>query len=93
MTDIGRVYRPGVYRTVERFANWKLGTVGGEGGIRTHGASNRTTAFETAPSQILTGGKVNSRWLQAPDLNLHLKFQERMITADSLLRYHLSPVN
>jgi hypothetical protein len=25
--------------------------------------------------------------LRVPDLNLHLKFQESMITADSLLRY------
>ena len=37
--------------------------------------------------QIVMGGRVNSRWLQAPDLNLHLDFQKRMITADSLLRY------
>jgi hypothetical protein len=29
-----------------------------------------------------------SRRLRARDLNLHLDFQERMITADSLLRYH-----
>jgi hypothetical protein len=38
-------------------------------------------------AQIGTGGRVNSRWLQVRDLNLHLDFQERMITADSLLRY------
>ena len=31
---------------------------------------------------------MNSRGLQVHDLNLHLNFQERMITADSLLRYH-----
>ena len=63
---------------------------GGEGGIRTHGADNRTTVFETAPSQIGFGGRVNSRWLQVQDLNLYLNFQERMITADSLLRYQRS---
>jgi len=27
---------------------WLTATIGGEGGIRTHGADNRTTAFETA---------------------------------------------
>ena len=30
------------------------------------------------PSQILTGGKVNSRWLQAPDLDLFLGFSLEM---------------
>ena len=30
-------------------------TIGGERGIRTHGADNRTTAFETAPSQTGIG--------------------------------------
>ena len=65
-------------------------TWNGEGGIRTHGADNRTTVFETAPSQIGFGGRVNSRWLQVQDLNLYLNFQERMITADSLLRYQRS---
>ncbi len=39
--------------------------------------------------QTVMGGRVNSRWLQARDLNLYLDFQERMITADSLLRYQL----
>ena len=41
--------------------------VGGEGGIRTHGTLTRTTVFETVvQAQIGTGGRVNSRWLQAP---------------------------
>ena len=35
--------------------------------FRTHDAANRTTAFETVvQTQIGTGGRVNSRWLQAP---------------------------
>jgi hypothetical protein len=36
------------------------------------------------------GKHVRYRWLRVPDLNLHLDFQERMITADSLLRYQLN---
>jgi len=52
----------------------------------------RTLAPST-DAQIAMGGRVNSRWLQARDLNLHLNFQERMITADSLLRYQSSLVN
>ena len=62
-------------------------------GIRTHGTVTRTTVFETvSQAQIGTGGKVDSRWLQARDLNLHLDFQERMIAADSLLRLASSPM-
>ena len=41
-----------------------------EGGIRTHGTVTRTTVFETALSQMGIGGRANSRWLQAPDLEL-----------------------
>ena len=33
-----------------------------KGGIRTHGTVTRTTVFETAPSQMGIGGKVNCRW-------------------------------
>jgi len=34
--------------------------------------------FETAPSQMEIGGKVNSRWLQAPDLDLFSGFSDVM---------------
>ena len=36
--------------------------------------------------------RVRYRWLRARDLNLHLDFEERMITADSLLRYQFTPL-
>jgi hypothetical protein len=39
------------------------------------------TYFLASPSYR---SRVRYRWLRVPDLNLHLDFQERMITADSL---------
>ena len=46
---------------------WLARGGGGEGGIRTHGADNRTTAFETVlQAQIDTGGNLNSRWPPQP---------------------------
>jgi hypothetical protein len=49
------------------FLNSFLRVIGGEGGIRTNGTVTHTTAFKTVvQAQIGTGGRVNSRWLQAP---------------------------
>jgi hypothetical protein len=48
---------------------------GGEGGIRTYGTVTRTTVFETAPSHMGIGGRVNSRWLQALATNLQTCFR------------------